>query len=288
MRTVLSLLAVLLAAWPAAAQAPAGYLDMFVVKVRPEKRAEFEAATKKMVDANRRHNGDTWLASETAYGESNTVYFTSLRANMAEAEKGSELFMGALTKAYGAAGANRLLGDFNGSISSSRGELRRRRPELSSNLGDAAAMNKIIGESRWTRIFTIRVRPGRTLDYEGLLRENKAARDRSSDQSVVSVTQGAGGQVGTVFYITTLKSSLGGFDSMSSLQQLLGNEGYQRYQKASADIVLGIESTINRFVPELSNPPADIVAAAPTFWKPKPPPPPPPPPKPVTGGAAKN
>ena len=84
--------------------------------------------------------------------------------------------MGALTKAYGAAGANRLLGDFNGSISSSRGELRRRRPELSSNLGDAAAMNKIIGESRWTRIFTIRVRPGRTLDYEGLLRENKAAR----------------------------------------------------------------------------------------------------------------
>ena len=45
-----------------------------------------------------------------------------------------------------------------------------------------------------------------------------------------------------------------------------------------ADIVLGIESIINRFVPELSNPPADIVAAAPNFWKPKP----------ATGGAAKN
>ncbi|MBI3665952.1 MAG: hypothetical protein HY236_06965 [Acidobacteria bacterium] len=41
-----------------------GYLDIAVVKVRPEKRAEFDAINKKMADANRKNKGDNWIASE--------------------------------------------------------------------------------------------------------------------------------------------------------------------------------------------------------------------------------
>jgi hypothetical protein len=47
------------------AQESSGYLDVFVVKVKPEKRAAFDTVIRKMADANRSNNGDTWLASET-------------------------------------------------------------------------------------------------------------------------------------------------------------------------------------------------------------------------------
>jgi hypothetical protein len=285
MRTALLLLTVTLAAVPAGAQGPSAYLDVFVVKVKPEKRADFDAVVKKMVDANRRHNGDTWLTSEVSWGESNTVLFSSARASFADTEKAMEMFMGAVTKALGPA-AGKLLQDFNSCVTSSRAELRRRRVDLSSNVPSDA--NKMVGESRWLRTFTVRVRPGRTLDYEALLRDSKAAREKSSDRSPVLVSQSLVGQVGTVFYITTLKSSLAGFDSTLPLDQVLGPAGYQKYLKASADIILGSESMITRFVPELSNPPAEIAAVAPDFWKAKPPPPPPPPPKKATGGAAKK
>src|SRR6266496_1520568 len=114
-------------------QAQEGYLDVLVVKVKPEKRSEFDAVVKKMVDANRKHKGDAWLTAETAYGESNTVYFTSLRTSYADIDKGMQGFFGAVSKAYGQAGTAKLFQDFNNCITSARGELRRRRADLSSN-----------------------------------------------------------------------------------------------------------------------------------------------------------
>src|SRR5881409_1199060 len=89
----------------AAGQAPEGFLDVFLVKVKPEKRAEFDAIVKKLVDANRKNKGDIWLTSEVTYGEGNTVNFTSIRANYDGIEKGFESFMGALNKSYGQAAA---------------------------------------------------------------------------------------------------------------------------------------------------------------------------------------
>src|SRR6266700_1526105 len=59
------------------AQDPGAYLDEFIVKVKPEKRAEFDAINKKMVALNRRNKGDAWLASENMYGENNVVTFVS-------------------------------------------------------------------------------------------------------------------------------------------------------------------------------------------------------------------
>ena len=51
---------------------------------------------------------------------------------------------------------------------------------------------------------------------------------------------------------------------------MLGEDAFQAYLKMVADSVQGSETMITRFVPELSNPPADIVAASPDFWTPKP------------------
>lgn len=253
------------------AQAPEGFLDVFVVKVKPEKRAEFDAAIKKMVDANRRHGGDTWLTTETTFGEGNTVYFSSLRNNYAEIEQGYGKFMGALIKAYGQAGTQKLFQDFSNCITSSRSELRRRRMDLSSNApADAAAMFKLIGESRWLRTTIVRVRPGRGGDYEAQRREIKAAAEKATPQAVTLVSQLVAGQPGTVFYVSTLRSSLGSFDTDKPLRDIVGEEGLQKYLKTVAETVLSTETIINRIVPELSNANEEIASVAPNFWKPKP------------------
>ena len=49
---------VLLLGFCVAAQAQEGYLDEYVVHVKPEKRATFEALLKKLVAANRDNHGD--------------------------------------------------------------------------------------------------------------------------------------------------------------------------------------------------------------------------------------
>src|SRR5579872_7203384 len=79
------------------------YLDVYITRVKPDKRAEFDAVNKKMAALNRRNKGDTWLASETMYGEGNVVTFTSLRGGFGEVQKAYNLFLGALAKPGGTA-----------------------------------------------------------------------------------------------------------------------------------------------------------------------------------------
>jgi hypothetical protein len=78
------------------------------------------------------------------------------------------------------------------------------------------------------------------------------------------------GQEGTVFYITALRSSLSAFDDYPSVQKILGDDGYEKYLKNISETVAGSETTIGRFMPELSNVPAAVAAVAPDYWTPKP------------------
>src|SRR5713226_9605138 len=173
-RAVWGIALALLLCLAAAGKAQEEYLDVYIVKVRPEKRAAFDAIVKKMVDANQSVKGDTWVALETQYGEGNTVYFISVRRNYAEIEQGSGAFMGALNKAYGTDGASKILQDFNNCIVSSRGEVRRRRWDLSANApADQSAMNKLLGEARWVRTTIVRVRPGQVVNFEDQARTIK-------------------------------------------------------------------------------------------------------------------
>ena len=256
----------------AAGQMQDEYLDVFVARVKPDKRAAFDVIEKKIADANRRHKGNTWLASEVIYGDQDTVYFVDSKLNLAAIDQGFGAFMGALTKVYGPAGAGKLLADFNNCVVSTRAELRRRRWDLSSNVpADAAALFKLTGESRWVRTVMVRVRPGRLLDYEAQLRLVKAAAERATPQLTTLVSQSAVGQQGNVFYLTSFGSTLGTFDGAPPLRKLLGEAFYQSYAKVVADSVLGVETIITRFVPEYSNAREEVAAASPDFWRPKPP-----------------
>ncbi len=271
-RTILSgfvLLVLSVTAVPA--QQPEGYFDVMTVKVKPEKRTEFDAICKKIVDANRRQGGDLWIASEIAYGEGNTVYFTTPRRSLADIDKGMEMFMGALGKAYGSAGMARLFQDFNNCILSSRSEIRRRRMDLSINMpADLAVLEKMVAESRWSRTTMLRVRPGQIAALEAQLLANKEALAKADAKNMTGISQSIAGTDGTVFYITTFRTALGGFDQEMPLTQSLGPEGYEKLRKTVAETVQSVEVIFSRFLPELSNPPQSFMTASPDFWAPKP------------------
>lgn len=261
----------LLLAAVAAAQTQEEYIDIFSVKVKAEKRAQFDAVTKKFVAANRQSKGDNWLAAEIVYGEGNRVNFASFRSSYGDIEKATDVFMGALAKSLGQAGMEKLFQDFSACVESSRTELRRRRRDLSTNPpADRAGMAKLLGESRWLRTTMVRVRPGKIADFEAFLKAYKAGAEKISPPMTVLVSQAVAGQEGTVFYVTALRSSLSGFDDYPSPQKILGDDGYQKYLKEIAETVADSETTISRFLPEASNAPEPVAAEAPDYWTPKP------------------
>ncbi len=247
------------------------YLDILVVKVKPERRADFDALNKRFVEANRNNQGDTWLALSTEYGENNTVSFVSARANYAGIDQGYEAFMSAVNKALGPAEGKRALQDFNSMIESSRGELRKRRPDLSMNYpDDPAQWARFVGESRWVRVSTVHIRPGHSLEYEAELRRIKEAYEKSSQRITLAVSQGMEGTQGPVYYVAAYGKSLGSFDGMPGLREALGEEAFQRYLKVASELISESHSELLRYLPELSNAPKEVMAAAPDFWNPKP------------------
>jgi quinol monooxygenase YgiN len=264
------------AAWalfaaPAAAQLQNDLLDVFTVQVKPDKMAQFEAVAKKITAANRQNKGSDWLALAQEYGQGHTIRIISPRRNFAAIEEASQAFMAAMTKTYGQAATEQIFREVDSSMESSRSEVRRRRWELSSNPpADAAALARMLGEARWVQTTMVQARPGQGLKVEEQLRAVKAASEKATPNVTTLVSQAVAGQTGTVYYITTLRKSLGEIDGTPPLAQLLGEEGYSKFMKAASDSVLTTESTISRIRPELSNPAETIVAAAPDFWSPKP------------------
>lgn len=270
-RAMWTAIAVILLAAFALAQAPDQYLDVYTVQVKPEKRTDFDAIAKKMVAANRQNKGDEWLAMETVYGPMNRVTMVSMRGSYGDTEKGSDAFDAAMQKSVGKPGMEKLFQDFNQCIVSARSELRKRRWDLSSNApADGAALAKMLGESRWLRTAVIHVKPGQGPAIEGVLKEIKAAREKDSPDVISLVSQSVAGQEGTVYYVTTFEKSMAGFDSIPPLQKVLGEEGYAHFLKVGSENLENTETVINHFLPELSNPSADVVAVAPDYWNPKP------------------
>ena len=119
------------------------------------------------------------------------------------------------------------------------------------------------------RTTAVHVRPGRVADFEALLKEAKEAGEKNSNTAPLFVSQVIEGGKGTTFYVTSLRSSLGGFDKNPTLRDILGEEGYKRYLQVNAEAVEETQSTLFRFSPNLSNPPEEIAKVAADFWHPK-------------------
>lgn len=256
---------------PAAAQLQNDLLDVFTVQVKPDKTAQFEAVAKKIVAANKQNKGSDWVTVSQVYGRGHTIRFISARPNFASVEKDNEVFMAAMNKTYGKTVAEQIFREADGCMESAGSEVRRRRWDLSSNApADAAALAKMIGEARWVQTTMVRVRPGHGPKLEEQFRAVKAASEKAASKVTTLVSQAVVGQTGTIYYVSTLRKSLGEIDSATPLTQLLGEEAYEKFLKVVSESVLTTEYTISRFWPELSNPAEQIVAAAPEFWQAKP------------------
>ncbi len=266
---VLAITIVVLFAVVVVAQSTYEYLDIYQVQVKADKRADFDAIVKKIAQANRMNSGDQWEAIETMYGDGNVVTFISHRKNYGEVESAMKMFMNAMSKAYGA-NADKMFNDMNNCISWSRSELRRRRWDLSSAPADPAELSKVVGQSRFLRTAVIRVKPGRSADFEAVLKQLKDAREKTGDKRTIVVSESVVGTQGNVYYITSLVPSFAAFDEAPTMKKLLGDEEYEKVQKINSEVIQDFTSVIARFVPEFSNVPTEVASVAPDFWNPKP------------------
>jgi hypothetical protein len=248
------------------------YLDLYIVKVKPEKHADFEAIARKIVDANRKYHGDNWLTFRTEYGDNDTIYFSSPRENLAAIDSAAESFRNALKESFGA-NVESVMQDFDKCIVSARGEIRRRRFDLSRNAPkDEGEYAKLLGSARFIRTMTVRVRPGRTSEFEELMQMMNSAQEKGGSSRMSLVSQSVAGVQGANYYISALVPSLGELDAYrTSAKELLG-EDFPRWEKGVADTVLGSETMISRILPALSNPPEAVVNVSRDFWMPPTPP----------------
>src|SRR5260370_10333435 len=98
------------------------------------KNTEVSVATdKKAAKANRRFNGDRWIALQAVYGEGGVYQFTSNRNDYADTDKANEAFMLAAQKAFSKEAAQKMHQHFDSCLVWSRSGLRRRRWALSRN-----------------------------------------------------------------------------------------------------------------------------------------------------------
>ncbi len=264
--------AVSLAAGVALAQSQAELIDVYAVKIKQEKRLEFESAVRKFAEANRRNSGDHWIAYSAVYGApQGTVVFASLRQNMGEIDSAFEMTDKALTKAIGAANLPKFFSDFSNTVASEQSEIRMRRPDLSVNLPDTADERaRLVGESRLLRFMTVRAKPGMVPAVLDIWAKIRSAMEKEGVKHTIAVSQALTGE-GGVFYFTSYAKTYGEFDTQAfDLAKALGDEEYRNLQKDIAAAVADSRTDIYRMSPELSNAPENILAAAPEYWKPKP------------------
>ncbi len=255
----------------AAGQSSMDIVDMFAVQVKPEKRTEFEAGVKKMVDANRKHQGDYWLTFGTEYGEQSVMYFASSRENMGAIEPAFGAFLKAMNAAYGQAGAQTIFTGWAATTISSHGELHRRRPDLGVNPpATPEAFYKALGGARWMRTITARLKPGKLADFIQLWMPFRDAIGRHDPNMVISVSQAMTG--GHAIYFTTFAKTLGEFDQMDAdYQKLQDGDVYKRFAHGLSEVVASGSTDIYRIHPELSHVRDEVASVDPGFWRPKPP-----------------
>lgn len=271
MNRLLATCCIALFAAPFAAAQMDDYLDIFIVKVKPEKAADFDAFSRRIADANRKAKGDTWMAAEVEYGEGYTYYFISQRKDYASIDAGSTAFRNAVKEAYGPGGVKKMFADFNNTAVSTRSEIRRRRWDLSVNVPkDAQAYSKFIGEARWLRTIRVVVRPGHEPEFEDAVKQAKSTLEQGSPSWTYLVSQTIAGEPGSVYYVSTLQPSMAAFDSAPSLRKLMGEETFLKWEKGAADTEITSETIMMRYSPEWSNPPEAVAKASPEFWRPKP------------------
>ena len=253
-----------------AQQMTGGFLDDYIIHIKPDRRADFDTISKKVAEANRKAKGDSFIAFEQVYGPDYTVMYVSARENFAAIENGMNSFMAAMNEAYGVGGMKKFLADSTPTIQSAAARLRRRRIDLSVNFPkDMNAYYQLVGNTRYSRISELRVKAGHTQQFEHLAIEAKEAMEKSDSNLISTVSQAVAGAPAGTFYMTTLAPNMAAFDSGPSLRKVIGEDEYMKWSKEMSECVDFSESFIYHVNAEWSNPPKEVADVAPDYWRPK-------------------
>jgi hypothetical protein len=140
------------------------------------------------------------------------------------------------------------------------------------DLDNNATVN--IGQMRYFRIATYRVRPGHEPDFVEAAKTVRAAYEKlgvAVHWAVYQVSSGMPSPTFLVFVPTkSLKEIDEGLARTMAFQEALGEENGKKLQKMATEGYLSTESNIFAFSPKMSYPPKAWVDADPDFWAPKP------------------
>lgn len=262
---------VLLLGFCVAARAQEGYLSANIAQVKMGKGAEFEALVKKLMAANRENGGDHSIVTQVAFGEANVLVDQSFYQTYADMEKAHDAWTKALEKAMGHPGMEKFLADIGNCLVDDRNILLHPRPDLSANLpSDPAAVNQIVGNTRWYRIIRIQVRPGQYQRFEELAKQIKAAQEKADPHYYSWVSESIAGENGGVYYVSQPRSSFSDFDHEANFANQMSNDVLLNLLKTASEVIQGEDIVLEVIRPDLSNPPDDIASVAPSFWRPQP------------------
>jgi hypothetical protein len=244
-------------------------IDILKVKVRPDKTMEYENAIRKLADINRK-KGEHWIAFSTEYGDSGTIYFSSLRAGYGDIENGFATMQKAMMESLGTAGRVKMFADLNGMSVSGTAEIRRRRWDLSVNPPPSReeAM-KIVATSRWIRSLRIDIRPGRMPEFIEAWKPWQSELSRVEPRISVwaSIAETGSPAVVLAAYYKSLKEIDAAYPGV---QKAMKSDTYRSFSRSVAELASMTNWEIHRLRPDLSNVPEELAALDPAFWKPTP------------------
>ena len=248
--------------------------------VEPEKRQAFDALVGKLADLCRRNGGPEWIAMEAYYGPRHIIRTVSYYGTMADIDTSRGLLTAAVLKGLGQEGARGFWGELNSTYESAYVELRRRHPALSHGMPeDRAGFMKLLGQSRLLWVRRNVLKSGVSGDFEESMKTLKDAMQKAGYPGPFSVSSSLTGT--TTYYWVRFLKSFADLEALAkySLSKAMGASAYREWSRKRGEMTQERDTEILRLIPQLSNPPAEVVQADPEFWKAQPPLPPPPKPR---------
>ncbi len=220
------------------------WLSVTVVSVKPEMMTEFQNYMRTVTNPALRKGGqkrrDVW--QQTA-ASGNPYEFTMVAPidNMAQFDGG-----GALEKGLGQEGYAAWQTKANSYVTSVRRYIIGTRPDLSYE-------TKMTGPPKLAVVTTVRVAPGRSQDYENWAKNEYLPVIRRSKVAGYWVAQTVFGGDANEYVTLLLRDNFADIDKGPLAMQVLGAEGARQLnQKLVPGIVVHIERSFSRYMPDLS------------------------------------
>jgi len=228
-------------------QAQPEFLSLTVVSVKPEMMGEFQNFMKNTTNPALKKGGIKWRdvwQSTTAGGDAFEYVMVSPVGKFAEFDAPS-----ALEKGLGAQGLPAWQTKASSLVNSVRRSIIRTRPDLSFEAPHT-------GPPKLAVVTSVHVAPNRNTEFENYLKNDYAPAMKQAGVTYLVAQTIFGGDANE--YITlTMRESFTDLDKGPVLVQALGAEGAQKLlQKLPAGVVVHVERSLSRFVPELSIMPA--------------------------------